>query len=277
MEHKLKILDLFSGIGGFSLGLEATGSFETVAFCEIDKNCHKVLNKNFPGIPIHDDVKTLTNVSNVDIICGGFPCQDISIAGKQKGITHETRSGLWYEYKRIIQENRPRFVIIENVEQLRKNGLGLVLSDLNEIGYDAEWHTIEATHVGLPHRRARIYIIAHCCSLGLYKRLGEKRLLFANKEWENTQTHTYREKCQSKSSEICSILSSRAFKDFRDSFPDIGADLSNIRRVTDGIPSKLYEARRKQRIKQLGNSIVPQIAIIIGNEIISCLKEVELE
>ena len=266
---KLKVLDLFSGIGGFSLGLEATGHFETVAFCEIDKHCHKVLNKNFPNIPIYDDVKTLTGLSAIDVICGGFPCQDISIAGKQKGITNETRSGLWFEFRRLISEIKPKYAIIENVEQLRKNGLGLVLSDLAKIGYDAEWHTIEATHVGLPHRRARIYIIAHCRSLRLYEYSRQERYVPTDSQWKTEKTYTKGEKCEFKSSEICSILSSRNFDDFRDSHSNIGAIVSSVRRVTDGISGGLYETERKQRIKQLGNSIIPCIAQIIGNQIVN--------
>jgi DNA (cytosine-5)-methyltransferase 1 len=158
----MKHLDLFSGIGGFSLGLQRTGGFETVAFCDFDKKTHAVLNKNFPGVPIFDDVRTLKgeDVGTIDIITGGFPCQDLSVAGKGAGLAGE-RSGLWYEMHRLIKETQPRWVIAENVAVLRSRGLEEVLRSLAEIGYDAEWHCIPASAVGAPHRRDRIWIVAY--------------------------------------------------------------------------------------------------------------------
>ena len=164
---KLKVLDLFSGIGGFSLGLERAG-METVAFCEIDPFCRKVLKKHWPDVPIYEDVRTLNNeqVGPVDVICGGFPCQDISIAGKGAGIEGE-RSGLWSEYKRLIGELRPRRVVVENVSALLGRGLGRVLGDLAALGYDAEWHCIPATYVGARHIRDRVWIVAYPSSDGL--------------------------------------------------------------------------------------------------------------
>ena len=115
-----KILDLLSGIGGFSLGLESTGGFETTAFCELDKKAQLVLNKHWPDVPIYEDIKELTyerlKADGIipDVICGGFPCQDISVAGKRKGIKAE-RSGLWSEMFRLIRDVRPAWTIIENV------------------------------------------------------------------------------------------------------------------------------------------------------------------
>ena len=162
---KLNVLDLFSGIGGFSLGLDRTGGFRTVAFCEIEPYAQKVLAKNWPGIPIYDDVRELTSEKLkadgiiVDVITGGFPCQDISHAGKGAGIEGE-RSGLWSEIARLIGELRPRYAIMENVSALLGRGLDVVLSDLAEVGYDAEWHCIPASHVGAPHIRDRIWIVA---------------------------------------------------------------------------------------------------------------------
>jgi DNA (cytosine-5)-methyltransferase 1 len=161
----MKVLDLFSGIGGFSLGLERAG-METVAFCEIDKKCHKVLKKHWPDVPIFDDVSTLTKEKldersiTVDVICGGFPCQDLSVAGTGKGL-EGSRSGLWFEYGRIISELRPRYVIVENVSALLNRGLDQVLGQLAQIGYDAEWHCIPASAVGAPHRRDRLWIVAY--------------------------------------------------------------------------------------------------------------------
>ena len=158
----LKVLDLFSGIGGISLGLERTGGFRTVAFCEIDKAATKVLNKHWPTVPVFNDVSTLkgSDIGAVDVIAGGFPCQDISVAGNGAGLEGE-RSGLWWEFHRLIKEIKPKVVIAENVAALRSRGLDQVLRSLSEIGYDAEWHCIPASAVGAPHQRDRIWIVAY--------------------------------------------------------------------------------------------------------------------
>ena len=171
---KLRVLDLFSGIGGFSLGLERTGGFETVAFCEIEEFPRRVLAKHWPGVPCYDDVRTLTadvlerDGIAVDVITGGFPCQDISTAGRQAGIGEGTRSGLWSEIVRLTRELRPRYVIVENVANLlsgpseRRGGwFGRVLGDLAECGYDAEWRNIPAAAVGLDQARKRVWVIAY--------------------------------------------------------------------------------------------------------------------
>jgi DNA-cytosine methyltransferase len=158
----MNVLDLFSGIGGFSLGLERAG-MKTVAFCEVDKKCQQVLKKHWPDVPIFDDVSTLKGEDieeTVDVICGGFPCQDISLAGKGAGLEGE-RSGLWTEFHRLIKEIKPKYAIIENVSALRSRGLDQVLREISEIGYDAEWHCITAASVGAPHRRDRIWIVAY--------------------------------------------------------------------------------------------------------------------
>jgi DNA (cytosine-5)-methyltransferase 1 len=163
---KLKLLDLFSGIGGFSLGLERSGAFETVAFCEREPFCQHIIKKHWPGVPIYDDVETLTasrlaaDGVPVDAICGGFPCQDISLAGAGAGLDGK-RSGLWWQFHRLIEETRPSWVIIENVSALRSRGLDRVLGSLAEIGYDAEWHCIPASAFGAPHQRDRIWIVAY--------------------------------------------------------------------------------------------------------------------
>lgn len=163
---KLKVLDLFSGIGGFSLGLERTGGFETVAFCEIEEYPRKVLAKHWPKVPCYHDVRELTADAlrrdgiAVDVICGGFPCQDISSAGSRRGMSGE-RSSLWSEIARLVREIEPRFVIVENVARLLSDGMGTVLSDLAAIGYDAEWEVIPASAVGAPHNRERVWIVAY--------------------------------------------------------------------------------------------------------------------
>ena len=161
----MRVLDLFSGIGGFSLGLERAG-MTTAMFCEIEPFCRRVLAKHWPGVPIHDDVRTMgaellaRHGVAVDLVCGGFPCQDLSVAGKGAGLTG-SRSGLWFEYLRVIEETRPRWVVIENVPALRSRGLDIVLGGLAALGYDAEWHCIPAAAVGAPHRRDRVWIVAN--------------------------------------------------------------------------------------------------------------------
>ena len=156
----MKVLDLFSGIGGFSLGLERAG-MQTVAFCEIDPFGRRVLAKHWPDIPCHDDVTTREfHEGEADVICGGFPCQDISLAGAGAGLSGE-RSGLYRELVRAIRLVRPRYAIVENVAALLSRGMGTVLGDMAEIGYDAEWHCIPASAVGAPHRRDRVWIVAN--------------------------------------------------------------------------------------------------------------------
>jgi len=174
----MRVLDLFSGIGGFSIGLERTGGFNTVAFCEIESFPRAVLAKHWPEVPCYDDVRTLTaerlraDGIAVDVICGGFPCQDISVAGRGAGLGGE-RSGLWSEYARLIEEIRPRWVIIENVPALRGRGLDQVLGCLASIGYDAEWHLVSASAIGAPHQRDRVWIVAHAArNGGRWARIG---------------------------------------------------------------------------------------------------------
>lgn len=161
---KLKVLDLFSGIGGFSLGLERTGGFETVAFCENDARKRNILAGRWPRVPCFPDVAALSGDQvegrPIDVVAGGFPCQDVSHSGRRAGIAGE-RSGLWTHFARLICELRPRFAIVENVPGLLSRGMGDVLGDLAAIGYDAEWDCIPAAAVGAPHLRARIWILAY--------------------------------------------------------------------------------------------------------------------
>src|SRR4051794_13891679 len=193
----LTVGSLFAGIGGFDLGLERAG-MRTVWFCEQDAYCQRVLAKHWPGVPCYPDVRALVaepegqrcgpgwagrphpagtgelessfrqglsvSVPPVDVLCGGFPCQDLSGAGKQAGIDGE-RSGLWHEYARVIDVLRPRYVVVENVRNLLAGDggrwFGRVLADLAACGYDAEWDCIPASAVGAPHRRDRIWLVAY--------------------------------------------------------------------------------------------------------------------
>lgn len=157
---KLRVLDLFSGIGAFSLGLERTRGFETVAFCEIDPFCQKVLRKHWSGVPLYEDVTTIEPDGPVDMVTAGFPCQDISLAGCGTGLTGE-RSGLfWHILRTVCMVGQP-ILLLENVAALLGRGMGTVLGALAQVGYDAEWHCIQACDVGKPHRRDRVFITAN--------------------------------------------------------------------------------------------------------------------
>jgi len=182
----LKVLDLFSGIGGFSLGLERAG-METIAFCEIEEFPRKVLRKHWPNVPIFEDVRKLHAEDiqeTVDIICGGFPCQDLSCAGKQAGFSGE-RSSLYREMLRLISECRPKYAIFENVAALLTGDHGgwfaKFLYDLATVGFDAEWHCIPAAYCGLNHSRDRAWIVAYPKRNGNDKHVGEGSLQIGRK------------------------------------------------------------------------------------------------
>jgi DNA (cytosine-5)-methyltransferase 1 len=327
LDLKLKHLDLFSGIGGFSLGLERTGGFETVGFCDSDKKTHMVLKKHWAAVPIYDDVSTLkgSDLGTIDIITGGFPCQDLSVAGKGAGLAG-ARSGLWFEFHRLIKETQPKWVIAENVAVLRSRGLDQVLRSLDEIGYDAEWHCIPASAVGAPHRRDRIWIVAHPRHRGgRYdigsgfggdgKRENEKTiraskttaiagssqtpdaLAYSNNTGNRTSEHDLNTELSetnegweeqpfsrvsgcgqtlANSASIGSsgqrefeqpkyptqIVSRETIKPEHGSVSDFWKTEPQLGRVADGIPNRL------DRLKQLGNSLVPQIPEMIGYAIL---------
>lgn len=160
----MNVLSLFSGIGGLELGLERAG-MTVVGQVEINPFCRQVLAKHWPAVPKHDDVRTAVewweseNRPDVDLICGGFPCPDISNAGKWAGITGE-RSGLWRSMLAVVRDLRPRYMLAENVAALAVRGLDTVLADLAGIGFDAEW-TLSACTFGAPHTRERMFIVAY--------------------------------------------------------------------------------------------------------------------
>lgn len=167
MQKKLRVLDLFAGAGGFTLAGEMAGGYETVGFCEIDPYAQKVLRARWPDVPLFDDVTKLhgNDVGQVDVITGGFPCQDVSSAGRMKGTIDGERSSLFGEMLRLAPEVGRPWIIMENVWNLVSGGDGLwfaaVLHGLAQIGYDAEWHFLPASYVGASHRRARVWIIAY--------------------------------------------------------------------------------------------------------------------
>jgi DNA (cytosine-5)-methyltransferase 1 len=185
---KLKLLDLFSGIGGFSLGLESTGQFETIAFVEKDEFCQKVLKKNFNNIPIESEVRNVKGDRYAaDIITGGFPCQPFSVAGKRKG-TDDDRY-LWDETIRIIRECKPRWFIGENVEGIINIQEGMVLrqvcDDLEKEGFEVQCVVIPASGIGAWHQRKRVWILAYSKHNGSHRSKGNETIESSNqsKEW----------------------------------------------------------------------------------------------
>ena len=161
MDKNLKMIDLFSGGGGFSCAEKLVGGYETIQFVENEPYCQKVLKKHWPTVPIHDDIKTYKpEPHSAHVVCGGFPCQDLSCSGKRLGITKETRSGLFYELMRVVCVVRPKYVIMENVAAILNNGLGIVLGELSKAGFDAEWGTFRASdYVRAAHHRDRWFCI----------------------------------------------------------------------------------------------------------------------
>jgi DNA (cytosine-5)-methyltransferase 1 len=289
--QKLRVLDLFSGIGGFSLGLERTGGFETVAFCEIEEFPRKVLGKHWPKVPIYEDVRTLTGERlaadgiAVDVITGGFPCQDISTAGRQAGIGEGTRSGLWSEIVRLACELRPQFIIVENVANLLagpsdKPGawFGRVLGDLAECGYDAEWENIPAAALGACHRRERVWIVAHACEnrgIGLQRELGE--LGAAGQGRSHHAPDSQRDVAystgvgQSGSWRAERPLNTETAEPWKASqpFSVLGWPTQPaVRRRNDGVSRKLDVAR----LTALGNAVVPAIPELLGRAILKSME-----
>jgi DNA (cytosine-5)-methyltransferase 1 len=272
----LKVLDLFSGIGGFSLGLERAG-MQTVAFCEIDKKAQQVLRKHWPDVPVFEDVTTLKGdqIGTVDVICGGFPCQDISLAGKGAGL-EGARSGLWWEFHRLIKEIKPSWVIAENVSALRSRGLDEVLRSLAEIRYDAEWHCIPASAVGAPHQRDRIWIVAYPNSNdGRHGRSsvtldGQTRVEFGRSgerfvEPDSSQTMAHANILGTQVSTEGQYPSQQVLRGtseaWRVAVGDVWRVEPSVGRVADGVSGRM------DRIKQLGNAVVPQIPELIGRAI----------
>lgn len=245
---------LFSGIGGFDLGFERAG-IKTVWQVEIDPFCRKVLERHFP------DARRFTNITKilpyelprVDVISGGFPCQDISDAGNGRAGLAGSRSGLWFEMHRIIGELRPQFVVVENVPALLKRGMGDVLAGLAEFGFDAEWCCIPASFVGAPHKRERIFLVAYSSEIGWSDGINNhaQHEVPGNPLWQFTQN----------------LKSGREWKRWAieaSQAVDRQISAQDFCELDDGLSEEL------DAIGAAGNSIVPQIAEWIGKRIIEC-------
>jgi DNA (cytosine-5)-methyltransferase 1 len=243
MGEDMRVLDLFSGIGGFSLGLHRAG-METVAFCEFDEKCRKVLTKHWPDVPQYNDVRTLTaeqlkndGINNIGLICGGYPCQPFSLAGKRDGQKDDRH--LWPEIKRLLTEFIDRkepipICLFENVVGHVSMGLDSVLSDLESLGYSCQPIVIPACAVGAYHRRYRVWIVANINEPGLQERqqlAGVEKVETKAGARENFAFHTGRE------------------------------DRCTVGRGLSGLPGRV------DRLKQLGNAVVPQVVEQIGRAI----------
>jgi DNA (cytosine-5)-methyltransferase 1 len=302
--------ELFAGIGGFSLGLERAG-MECKWQVEIDPYARAVLKKHWPEVPKHEDVRTFPPQGDysVDLICGGFPCQDISLAGKGAGLAG-ARSGLWYEFARIIGEIRPRYVLVENVAALATRGLDAVLGTLSTLGYDAEWHVIPASAVGAPHRRERVWIVAYAHGRQVHRlradardggTIPSERQRREFRGGDGGEDVAYAEGigrraglCQDdakqdghQSGDRCGYVAdapggrpqgNRSAWD-EVSRESLGSGLAshgsgdgvngwwsvepNVGRVAHGVPSRV------DRLRSLGNAVVPQVVEIIGRAILA--------
>ena len=265
---------LFAGIGGLDLGLERAGMVCKWQV-EIDDYCLKVLEKHWPNVKRYGDVRECGkhNLESVDLVCGGFPCQDVSQAGKRAGLKEGTRTGLWYEFARIIRELRPRWVLAENVPGLLSvdsgQGMGIVLRDLAEGGYDAEWDCIPAAAFGAPHLRYRVFIVAHtkserCREKRQHRKRSTERAtggsqILADAKRRRTWSRLGGRNGTLANAESQSIFRSGSSSDGSNEWwatePDVG-------RVAHGIPSRV------DRLRCLGNAVLPQVAEWLGRRIV---------
>jgi DNA (cytosine-5)-methyltransferase 1 len=334
-----RVLDLFSGIGGISLGLERTGGWETAAFCEIDPYCQAVLRERWPDVPLFTDVRSLSResldaagVGRIDWIVGGFPCQPFSVAGKQKGTADERH--LWPEYARLIRELRPVGVLAENVPGLRTIAADEVLSDLEAAGYAAGAFVVGADDVGAPHRRKRVWIVAHRNGGGR-ERVGVGGLREGLEEYRKAEERgDDADGCRGRAEGTGCVANARSeglegvwsrtggareahaeparcvphrwparpgqpqheWEPSRLVYPEHdgrradeqgrrpeggappggtgeGTPQPELGRDAHGLPSRLESRIRRERLKALGNSVVPQVVEVIGRAILLAEKE----
>ena len=294
---ELNVLDLFSGIGGFSVGLEATGKFKTIGFCEQDKFCHKVLHKHWSDVPIYEDIKKLDGANiKADVIVGGFPCQSFSIAGKQKGKDDERY--LWDEMFRVIKEVQPRWVIGENVQNLINISNGEILqgihNDLESENYEVQTFNISASSQGAWHKRSRVWIVAANTKCLGFSKGSKKSEKFKGEEASNKYINSNQRSQLSSTSNQVELSNT---KSIRPQGHELQHNLENGKKLTEQlcqtdtkkqptwweIESKLFgipngicttmDKNRANRIKALGNSIVPQIARELGLAIMEAENE----
>jgi DNA (cytosine-5)-methyltransferase 1 len=305
-QTKLKVLDLFSGIGGFSLGLESLGKFETIAFCEKDKFCQKVLQKNFPNITIEGEIRDVKGEKyKADVVCGGFPCQPFSVAGKRKG-TDDDRY-LWDETIRVVRECKPKYFIGENVEGIINIQEGMVLrqvqTDLEKEGFEVQCLIIPASGIGAWHQRKRVWIIgcnvsntfgklSDGCSSTTRDSSTEFKRVECNQSWNWNEVWSKTERCSEQDRKNVSNSRSRNAqsrcvgqklsseeiekgKTTRSTWSNSSSKKrtwwqtqSEFCGVPNGVSYEL-DKDRANRVKALGNSIVPQIAREIGKAIIT--------
>lgn len=246
MNEEICTLDLFSGIGGITLGLSKIpdSPYVTKCFVENDPWCQQILRHHWPDTRIHDDVCTLdtSTLGDIDLIAGGFPCQDISFAGDGKGLDGD-RSGLWREFRRIIGELRPRYVIVENVSALLYRGLGEVLGDLASLRYDAEWHCIPASHLGGSHIRDRVFIISYPNGTGLQ---GKPLVSFPAKDGKRSYK------------QLARLLESER---------ELAIPTRSGGGIHDGV------SRRLDKLRSLGNSVYVPIVTAIGQAILESERQ----
>jgi DNA (cytosine-5)-methyltransferase 1 len=262
----MRVGSLFTGIGGIDLGLERAGM--TIAWqCEIDPYCRKVLAKHWPDVPCYEDVRSLPDdLEAVDLVCGGYPCQPFSLAGSRAGAADPRH--LWPDFARVLGLLRPRFALLENVPGHLSLGFGTVLGDLAELGYDAEWACIPAAAVGAPHLRWRLFVLAHTGGgrfeehpqlngealkgderpCGRHARGCGDEVADANRPRRpHAQGRPAVTQCAG-----CRAPDSAGWWDVE---PDVG-------RVADGVPARV------DRLRALGNAVVPQVAELVGHLIL---------
>lgn len=257
MGRMLRVGSLFAGIGGLELGLEMTGHFKTVWQVEKDEYAAKVLAKHWPKVKRHDDVCTFpTNDHDwqCDVICGGFPCQDISYAGDGAGLDGK-RSGLFYELARVVRQVGPKYVVLENVAALLTRGMGDVLGTMATLGYDCQWHCIPAASVGAPHIRDRVFILA-------YSNRARSKERLASKARQNAWI--------TKKPIDCDHGKSWTANKHK---VDWWAVEPKLDRLVHGVSSRV------DRLRCLGNAVVPQVACVVGQILweVHCGQNVKAE
>lgn len=289
----MKHLDLFSGIGGFALGLQWAGGFETVAFCEINEFCQKVLAMNFPDKPIFGDVKDVTKrtlsargIGAVDLITAGFPCQPFSKAGQRKGIKDERF--LWEELYAVIADVKPRYVLLENSDELIRADHGLIIAgilfDLASLGFAVEWGIIPALAVGAPHLRERTWIIAYPDKVSTSNGRQSATLHHQNGNCENKsqkrqiQQHGVAGLCadvpnpasqrlQGSRWEFWEGMGQRFATSAKRNRETVWNTEPDVCRVANGV------SRGMDRLGSLGNAVVPQLVQMLGQRLIAFDKE----